>query len=467
MGTLVGCLVVLAGFLATRIAPVWLLGGLGIGALTCIIANKPMSGLLLFVFFIPFERLGSYDVAGVTIRPSQVTILLTMALFFINACRKHQLHIPPLPILFPLTGFFIVSLLNLLYAPNLERSLMVLAFILFTTSIALFIPFMLRDEQDIKAVLRFFFASCFIVTVFGIFQFAGDIAGLPPSVTGLRALYTKDILGFPRVQSTALEPLYFANYLLIPLGVLLSLFLMHHHAVRRWYWFVLLGLAAINLALTVARGGYIAFAVMVLVLALFHFPRLFQLRLLALATILLVMTALVVPRFPNTPDIADRAMNFTQHVGNLFSGASYVERVETFTMARRAWREHPVLGIGAGSFGPYDSAHPRVVPADGWQIVNNEYLELLAEHGTVGFILMMAVFTIIIMRSVKAIIRTHDMYIKSVLIGLLAAFIGILIQFNTFSTLYIVHIWFTIGMLIALQNIVLQQHRQHHAHASP
>jgi len=36
----------------------------------------------------------------------------------------------------------------------------------------------------------------------------------------------------------------------------------------------------------------------------------------------------------------------------------------------------------------------------------------------------------------------------------LAAFVGILVQYQTFSILYIMHIWFVIGMLISVQNLI-------------
>jgi len=39
----------------------------------------------------------------------------------------------------------------------------------------------------------------------------------------------------------------------------------------------------------------------------------------------------------------------------------------------------------------------------------------------------------------------------------LAAFVGVLVQYQTFSILYIMHIWFLIGFMISVQNIILKQ----------
>ncbi|GAH74752.1 unnamed protein product, partial [marine sediment metagenome] len=93
------------------------------------------------------------------------------------------------------------------------------------------------------------------------------------------------------------------------------------------------------------------------------------------------------------------------------------------------------------------------------QIVNNEYLEILAESGILGLALFALIIIILIIRNIKAIIKAQDKFIKAILVGLLAAFIGILVQYNTFSILYVMHIWFTIGLMIAVQNIVLRNNK--------
>ncbi|MFC1597956.1 O-antigen ligase family protein [Patescibacteria group bacterium] len=447
-------LIVLFGFLSYRVQPVWLFGGLGAAALAIVIFRNPWHGLYLFVFFLPFERLGSYDISGVTIRPSQITALLTMASLVVHYVGQKRFRMPKIPILLPLALFIIVGLFGLLNAPNLERSVMVLGFTVFTMAIGVMIPFLVRKKQDVEQIFKFLFFSMFIVTLFGLYQFAGDLVGLPPELTGLRELYTKDILGFPRVQSTALEPLYFANYLLAPLSILLSMFLARDRSIKPHFIIGLFGLGVVNLVLTVARGGYIAFAVSVFLLVVYYFfqLKLFTWRNFFYGAVALLASVVIVAKLIGFDTVSTE---FLGHVSGVFEGASYSERVDMFAVATQAWYEHPLVGIGPGSFGPYESWHPYVVPEHGWRIVNNEYLELLAETGVLGFLAMMVVFVVVIIRSLKALFKTKDPYLQTILVGVLAGFIGILVQYNTFSILYIVHIWFTIGLLIALQNLAL------------
>ncbi len=449
---LLGGLIALVGFLSMRVSPVYLLGGVCAIGLAMIIFRKPFLGVLLLAFFIPFERLGSYDIAGITVRLSQVTALITMAAVFCTLPLSRRLSLPRIPTLIPLLLFFLVGLFGLFNAPNLERSVMVFLFTIFTCMISVVVPLLIRTPEQVQRLLRWFFASFFLVTVFGLYQFAGDWVGLPPELTGLRELYTKDVLGFPRVQSTALEPLYFANYLLMPLSVLCSLFLMRDRTFSTFTQLSLIGLGVLNLVLTVARGGYIAFAAAIVVLLCIHFFRLFTWRNLFYGATALLLTAIIAVRFFGFDTLSTQ---FVSHVTNVFGGASYSERVEMFSIAERAWLDHPLVGIGSGSFGPYASHHPFVVPTHGWNIVNNEYLELLAENGIAGLAAMLVIFAMVIVRSIKALMRARDPSVKAILGGVLAGFIAILVQYNTFSILYIVHIWFTIGFLVALQNLAL------------
>ena len=74
--------------------------------------------------------------------------------------------------------------------------------------------------------LKGLFVSLAIVSIFGIYQFLGDLVlGLPTFLTGLRPQYTKAVFGYPRVQATAIEPLYFAGMLFWPMFLMILLLL--------------------------------------------------------------------------------------------------------------------------------------------------------------------------------------------------------------------------------------------------
>jgi len=443
--------ILLAAF-SSFLTPVMIISLVLAAGVFVFILEKPIWGIFLLAFLLPFERIGAYDIAGITVRPSQIIFLLALISWIVFNLLRKKFDIVKNPIFWPMIIFIGINTAGLIYAPNLERSVLTLIFTSFTMLIALIVPNMIKSKERLKKLIWFLILGYIVVTAFGIFQFMGDIAGLPTSITGLRDHYTKDVLGFPRVQSTALEPLYFANYLLLPIAILYALFLSKKSSIKSFHLIGLLALGVVNLILTVSRGGYIAAAIMIFLISLFMFKKIFKPKNILIILLVLIIVSSLAFRFFNLEDSFEK---FKEHTFAIFSGASYFERVYTFEQATSMWYQHPLIGWGPGSFGPYVSAHPYVIPADGWNIVNNEPLELLAETGILGLLSMVVLFAILIYRTIKAIIVTKDTYYKAILIALLATIFAIVVQYQTFSVLYVTHIWFLVGLTVAVQNLVL------------
>lgn len=440
------------GLAVLNFSPIVILAGIVGVFLAGIICVNPVVGMYLLTFFLPFERIGSVDVAGVTVRISQVIAILTLTAWVSRGLILKKFKFRPFPIVIPIVLFIAVNVLALVNAPNFNRSLMVLAFTVFTILVSMMLPNIIRHKFQVERLTRILFISVTLVSLFGIFQFLGDMVGLPISLTGLRPQYTKAILGFPRVQSTALEPLYFANYLLIPMCIALAVWLSKSSKIKSWQLLSIVMLTGLNLVLTVSRGGYIAAAVAFGCVCIVYFKKLFNTRTIVTGLVVVGLVTVVAFRFLNG---TEQLASFTEHVTDLFGGASYSERVETFTIADQIWSQHPLIGIGPGSFGPYASFHPLIEPAEGYKIVNNEYIELLAETGMLGLSCYIILITMLFIRSIKAWRSGHDPFLKAVLVGGTAAYIGTLVQYNSFSILYIMQIWFTIGLLISVQNLLI------------
>jgi O-antigen ligase len=212
-----------------------------------------------------------------------------------------------------------------------------------------------------------------------------------------------------------------------------------------------------NLILTVSRGGYLAFAALLFVITIFFFRNIFTPKKILIGLLAIVLIIYIAIRFLGFEDTLNLEV-FQEHVVNVFYGAAYSERVETLQTALNGFYLHPWIGIGVGAFGPFAATHPYVPPPEGWKIVNNEFVELLSEVGILGFLSILAALLIVFFRSLKAIQIAKDRYLRAVMIGLFAAFIGVLVQYQTFSILYIMHIWFLIGLMISVQNIILKKY---------
>lgn len=439
--------------------------GLALGLLVAIglglaILRTPILGLWLILFFLPFERIPSLDIAGITVRINFLLGLVTMVsagLAWLSTRRR----LPANPIWLPVLLILTVSVASLIEAEAMRRGLLTIAFILFTFGFQVLVVGLLERPEQLKRALSILWCSAAVVGLFGIYQFLGDLAGLPNGLTGLREIYTKAIFGFPRVQAFSIEPLYLGNYLLLPLSLLVAALLLRvKNLTRAWHW-GLLGLLLLIFVLTLSRGAYLAglvsFGLIILTLPRESFQPRWLLGGLLIGTIAVAGALLFVSQGEG-----DALARFGAHarIADFGTGESTQGRLSTVNQALDFWRESPLLGIGIGNFGPKALGYPET--ADDYPIVNNEYVELLAETGPTGLVAFVLLALLLLHRSLLAYReirsqpgRSHGPLLEAALIGTTAAFLGTLVQYNFFSTLYIIHVWVLVGLLVAVQNLIL------------
>jgi O-antigen ligase len=443
------------------------------------LAKDPSFGLVLMAFFLPFERFPSVDIAGFTFKLNHFIAALTFV-FWLLAVMFGRRKIAPNPFAIPLILMFFSFLLSGLNAGDSFRQLTVYISLLIMLVIYITTINSLTSQKILQTIVGFLLLSAGLMSLLAIFQFFGDMAGLPTTVTGLDPGYTKIVFGFPRVHALSKEPLYFANYLFIPLGIALALFFskqitpkvsrqqtLAHQIIDRLRGPWLLPLIILMLMvffLTLSRGAFIALVPFALVFGFFYAKQIFTLKNVSLAILAAVISLSAVYTILDSVSY-DAVDDFIGHatledVRVTKSGESGFGRLAAFEKALQAWSTAPVFGIGLGNYGPYVASYPLVKPIKtGWEIVNNEYLELLAETGIVGVATVALLLITVFGRSYQAYKATEDEYLKAVLVGLTAAMVGVFTQYNFFSTFYIIHIWVLIGLVVGVQNIILLPNR--------
>ncbi|MFA6198020.1 MAG: O-antigen ligase family protein [Patescibacteria group bacterium] len=457
---MLGLIAVALGLIVGTQSLIFIIGGLLAVIVLAMGLRSPLALLLGVAFFLPFERIGSYDFSIGTIRISQLLAVALIAAWVLRTIVVRHKHFRPNPIAWLIGLFLLVNLISLTNALNFQRSLVVFLVTCFTLIFSLVIPEIVDSPTKTNRIVNALLITTFIVTIFGLYQFAGDMMGLPTTLTGLREQYTKAVFGFPRIQSTALEPLYFANFLLLPLSLLFTLLVSRAGKIRLWWLIGLLLIGGLNLVLTVSRGGYLGIAVSFVCIGILYLRKVFNWKFLLPVIGVFLIILFLVPRLLGLGDIFNlNTGTFVSHVTNALSGPAYNERLATFEVAQQAWRDHPWFGVGPGGYGPYAAAISNVEPKDGWAIVNNEFMELLAETGVFGLIVFSAILIVLVFRSIKAIVRAQDPWLRAIMIGLLATILAFVAQYQTFSVLYIMHIWFTFGLAIAVQNLILSPKR--------
>ena len=421
--------------------------------------KDPFWGFSAIVFFLPFERVPTYNVGGTNIKINTILgVIVLFAWILAIAFNSKKWKIQPNALLAPIGLFVLSMLLSLTQAVFLDRAYQILAFVLFTMAIGLMATNMIQTKEDLIKVLKILFVSATVVAIFSFFQFAGDVIGLPNEITLLKQGYGSAVFGFPRIQAFSMEPLYLADYLFIPILLGLAYFFGKNQVLASRWWLAALTVALLIIfVLTVSRGAYLGLAVAFLVLGILQFKQIFTWKhiFVGLAAVLIIGYGVAFALSKGDP----RATNeFIGHVllNDYSNGESIQGRLTAFDLAYQAFLHHPVLGIGLGNYGPYTNGYIGLTPVGGWAIVNNEYLELLAETGIIGFGTFMLMILVLAGRSLWAIWKAKDEFLRLTMIGMLAALIGILVQYLSFSTLYIFHIWVLIGLMVGTQNLIFK-----------
>lgn len=430
--------------------------------------------LLLAIFLLPLTNLGTIEV-GFTIKPSEIFFGFGLLTLLYVRLRKRDFSFQKTPLdlpLFGLVGFFAVSLLA---ATNLERGVAFWFWTIFSiVSIYYFsVNILYKNEKLFKLALVVLVISTLFSVLFGFYQFVGDYVGWS---TGLRSAYVKELLGFPRIQSTLLEPLYFGNFLLTSLPILIALFVtgFTQFIGKRMHVVVLIFLFMSALILTLSRGAWIGFttsviSLSVLLLALIFIRRgefkkilkpknffafipvlvllslLFSVGLMATAPLLSgKQFSFALSVRTATSGIADRTIDITKHS---------IGRFEAYKIAVDFVKENPYIGVGLGNFGPRISGDSEGIT--GYTIVNNLHLEILTETGIFGFFFYIWLVLALVFTTLKTIFRlppSKKVWVV-ILIGLLSAYTGIFVQQMTYSTLNITFFWFLLALIISAQKL--------------
>lgn len=446
------------GMLGYVIVPLILVGLI----LFYFVLKNPQFGFLLIIFFLPFERVPTLSFGGVDIKINTLLGFLTiLAWILASMFNAGKWKIQPNALAWPISLFVMALLLSLTQALNLTRGIEVLIFTLFTIVLSIMTVNMIPDKTSLEKTIWALFISASFIGLFGLFQFGGNVIGLPNSITQLKVGYDSLVFGFPRIQALSMEPLYYANYLLIPLSLAFAYYLGHVNMIKRWWLIGLMVVLLVNFVLTVSRGGYLGLAVTFILFVIFYFRQMFTRRVVIILVIFLVVAGGVYYALSRSES---RALNNFVRQATLQdakTGSESVQgRLSTFQFAYDAFKHNPTLGIGIGNYGPYAKNYPSATPVKGWDIVNNQFIELLAETGLVGISTYALILLLIIFRTFIALKRAKDPFLKATLFGLSAAFVGVMVQYNFFSTLYIIHIWVLIGLLVAVQNIILTNNKQ-------
>ena len=455
--------VIMAGalyFLDTTGLALLLMTILGIILFNAVI-KKPALGVLSIIATLPFERLLTTSVGGMTVKPVHFVIavvgLAWLTLFLLDRARLTVPNAVWLALLFWLVGIWSYAI-----SVDPTRTFKVAMFWL-VALLGFWLTIQLTDKPLVlrRANIAVVVVAS-IVALFGLFQVFGDVIGLPFEITGIKPGYDKSTFGFPRVHSTLAEPLYYGNFLLVPFFLVVCYFLYggaKHLTRNRSLAISLLLLSSI--ILTFSRGAYAGLGVGALLLMAWQYKKFFARDNIVIIASVLTLAFVMALTFFATSDSKARDEIFDHLSMSRLNAESVVSRKDASALALEWWRVFPWRGVGLGGYGKLELEDKFQSQTDDYQpIVNNQYLETLVEMGVIGLVLFILFFGFVLVRSVQAWFVVDNNFDRATLAGLTIGIIAILAQYATFSTIYIVYVWVFTGLLIANQEKILSKNNK-------
>ena len=416
--------------------------------------------LAIFAALLPFEYIPSYEIYGLRLRLSLIVGLAIIACGIYFALQKQK------SLKIGLTELLIAAWLAWVFIKSIgvednKQAIQIVVPLIFYGLLA-FSTSIIAKKSYLKKIISGLFIGAGLAVVFGFYQFAANWLGAPEWATGLRPQYSWESFGFPRLQSSALEPLYFSAYLLLPIAVLSSLAIRS----RKYRQPIFIGLLMAMLIadiLTLSRGGLAALVLQMTILGAYYFRKLNKRTIVYVSAGMLIVIILIfglislTARQGQDNDVTYgkkgvdtfvshlKNFNFFASNTNKSNDDSISQRDQSRTQVKETLNDHAdvlVFGAGAGQYQTFvknNYSNPYLGEP------NNLILEQLVQFGIIGLALLLSAGITLFWKLFKAA-KNQDWMSSALSIALAVYLLALFLQAQTFTGLALTHLWFAVGL---------------------
>ncbi len=312
------------------------------------------------------------------------------------------------PLTLSLCIFVVISFLSAFMGQNITRSLLgnferMGGVVFLVYGLLLYLYLQMLAQLDAKRFYQFL-QGVFWVSVLACIYGVWVVAGFPK-------LFPDPSL--PRVSSTFGNPIFFASYLIISLGITLFLAAREERRFQKRVYVAGFLLQLLNLYLTGTRGAFVGLLLGIVIGSVVYFF-LSKTRTgkvwsggVILAIIIVISSALFLGGTYNNNSLIKRATSFKD--------SNTTSRLIQWKMALRGFKDHPVLGVGPENYNlianTYFDKTLYQYDHSWFDKPHNLPLELLSTYGSIGLLSYLAI-----------IIATLWVFFKGMRSGLLSLF---------------------------------------------
>lgn len=195
-----------------------------------------------------------------------------------------------------------------------------------------------------------------------------------------------------------------------------------------------------GLLLNGTRGAWLSLAVAIPVLTLLYDRSIKKILFLAFFAF---STALI---FVNSANLQSRAESITSTTLQ-----SNTERILIWQSAYQMFKDHPFWGVGLGQYtSKYLNEYKSNQAKENLRHAHNNFMQMLAENGFLGFISFVSLFGYILISSLRASLQSFSPYSVLIFSCTLALLLQGLTEYNFGNSAVIKYFWVVLGCLIVL-----------------
>jgi len=389
-----------------------------------------------------------------------VVVCLTFWVFKIISQEKVRFIRSPLD--FPVFSFIVICILSLLWSNSFFVSLKELPLFLAGPLLYFIIINNISDERQINRILNVLIIIGGLFGIYGIFQY-----------NGIDFYFWIRNIGRHKVFGLFGNVNYFAEYLIVPLPIAVSLFFASKKKLKKTL--LLIGILAMggSLILTFTRSSYLSLTIS-LIFMFFLFltsrgkniikknKKIFII--IILAVVITITFLFVIPTPLNKSGTVISKIKERASITQLKTDFSSGRRIAIWKFTGMIIKDHLLLGSGIGTF-KYNTLNYQakffnqgqnrsIYPYGIAEKAHNEYLQLWAEIGIIGLGIFIWLIVSYFNYGLKLLKKTKDNHKQGIIIGLMGSIVAVLIDsifgFPLHLPATLILLWLSLGLTIVL-----------------
>ncbi|MFC1485876.1 O-antigen ligase family protein [Candidatus Latescibacterota bacterium] len=377
-----------------------------------------------------------------------IVMVLTFLSVIMNQLLRREIEIPSVTLWPPVILFLIIMSVSLLYTPLFMEGFMEFARLCVLLLLTFTMIVCVDTLKRIKFVVWCYILVPALVAIYTVYEILTQGAFFASQVSRVAVE-----LGIPVYRSTGTfhNPNQLGCFLMIGVTIGFGMLLM-----KGLNWMVRLILIAsisitvIGIVASFSRTAWLSTGVAVLFIILLHRRWSYFFILTAIVAIVLFILSI---KFPH---ILLSTFDRFATILNPFSEESSLSRIALMRSGIRIWMDHPIFGVGVGSYPFY---MPQYIDPDMPAILlwvvdpHTLQIKILAEEGIIGFTIATWFFFTVVVDSIRSLKTMRNEYLRHIQVGFIALFIGFIVNFIFASDILNNIFWITVGIIYAILHV--------------